>query len=91
MVGPRPRAGREDRMTPDISVRVVVLALCCLMLGAMPAATGQLPIVLAGATGGICAAQFDKCMGRCRGSTVCASRCTENDHACRVGGKPRFR
>jgi hypothetical protein len=91
MVDPRARAGRENRMTPDFSVRIVVLALCCLMAYAAPATTGQLPIVLAGATGGVCAAQFDKCMGRCRGSAVCASRCTENDRACRVGGKPTFR
>ena len=49
------------------------------------------PIVLAGATGGVCAAQLEKCTARCRGSGVCTERCVANDRACRAGGKPVYR
>jgi hypothetical protein len=51
---------------------------------------GEPPIVLAGATGGVCAAQFEKCTARCRGSGVCTERCVANDRACRAGGKPVY-
>jgi hypothetical protein len=49
------------------------------------------PIVLAGVTGGVCAAQLEKCTARCRGSGVCTERCVANDRACRAGGKPVYR
>jgi hypothetical protein len=52
---------------------------------------GARPIVLAGATGGVCAAQLEKCTTRCRGSAVCSERCAANDRACRAGGKPVYR
>jgi len=67
---------------------VLVAALCgpiCRGAAAAP------PIVLAGVTGGVCAAQFDKCTARCRGSGVCTTRCVANDRACRTGGKPIYR
>jgi len=52
---------------------------------------GDRPVVLAGATGGVCAAQLEKCTARCRGSGVCTQHCAANDRACRAGGKPVYR
>jgi hypothetical protein len=63
--------------------------LCAAAFSASVAA--ERPIVLAGATGGVCAAQFEKCTARCRGSGVCTERCQANDRACRAGGKPVYR
>jgi hypothetical protein len=66
----------------------VLVALCgsiCRDVG------GQPPIVLAGVTGGICVAQFEKCKARCSGSGVCTARCLANDRSCRAGGKPLYR
>ena len=56
----------------------------------LPQAGGP-PIVLAGATGGVCAAQLEKCTARCLGSGVCTERCDAHDRACRAGGKPVYR
>ncbi|HXW25363.1 MAG TPA: hypothetical protein VEK73_11480 [Xanthobacteraceae bacterium] len=77
---------------PGIGVRVLVLAvLCAAPSFGRAAADASPPVVLAGVTGGVCAAQLQKCTGRCRGSGVCTSRCLANDRACRVGGKPIYR
>jgi hypothetical protein len=76
-------------MTTGAAIRALVFAVFCAAACAAPAATG--PIVLAGVTGGVCAAQFDKCTARCRGSGVCTARCAANDRACRAGGKPVYR
>jgi hypothetical protein len=54
-------------------------------------AAGEPPIMLAGVTRGICAAQFEKCTARCHGSGVCTAHCLANDRACRAGGKPIYR
>jgi hypothetical protein len=79
-------------MAPAIAVRVLALIVLCGGLCRGPAAAaGPRPIVLAGANGGVCAAQLERCMGRCFGSSVCASRCAANDRACRVGAKPVYR
>ena len=67
----------------------VAAAALWVSLGFMPAVAE--PIVLAGATGGVCAAQLEKCTARCRGSGVCTERCVANDRACRAGGKPVYR
>jgi hypothetical protein len=78
-------------MSADDAGRLLALAVFCLApCCAVAAGDSPPPIVLAGATGGVCAAQLEKCMGRCSGSSVCASRCTANDRACRVGGKPVY-
>jgi hypothetical protein len=92
MVG-RVTAHREVLfMSADVAGRLLALAVACLApCGAVAADGAPPPIVLAGATGGVCAAQLEKCMGRCSGSSVCASRCTANDRACRVGAKPVYR
>jgi hypothetical protein len=77
-------------MTIHRGVRVLVAAV----LGAAPVSlsqAGERPIVLAGVTGGVCAAQLEKCTARCRGSGVCSERCAANDRACRAGGKPVYR
>jgi hypothetical protein len=63
--------------------------LCAAAFSTLLAA--ERPIVLAGATGGVCAAQLEKCTARCRGSGVCTERCNANDRACRAGGKPVYR
>lgn len=73
--------------------RALIGLLAAGVLGAAPLSlprAGEPPVVLAGVTGGVCAAQFDKCMGRCRGSGVCTQRCAANDRACRAGGKPVY-
>jgi len=76
-------------MTTAVAVRMSAFAVLVAAACAAPAASA--PIVLAGATGGVCAAQFDKCTARCRGSGVCTQRCVANDRACRAGGKPVYR
>jgi hypothetical protein len=77
-----------------MTIHGAVLFLVAILLAsaalALPQA-GERPVVLAGATGGVCTAQFEKCMARCRGSGVCTQHCTANDRACRAGGKPVFR
>jgi hypothetical protein len=79
-------------MSADIVGRFLAVAVLCFPPCCAVAADGAPPpIVLAGATGGVCAAQLERCMGRCFGSSVCATRCTANDKACRVGGKPVYR
>jgi hypothetical protein len=78
-------------MTPAVAVRVLALIVLCGGSHGLAAAAGPPSIVLAGANGGVCAAQLEKCMGRCFGSSVCASRCAANDRACRVGAKPVYR
>ena len=74
-----------------MSARSAVVAAAVLWVGFdfVPAAAE--PIVLAGVTGGVCAAQLEKCTARCRGSGVCTERCVANDRACRAGGKPVYR
>jgi hypothetical protein len=76
-------------MTAHPAVRVFAMALLCATCFSVTAA-GEPPVVLAGVTGGVCAAQLDKCMARCHGSGVCTARCEANDRACRVGGKPVY-
>ena len=71
-----------------IAVRLVAVAV---LFGAACSQIAAEPIVLAGATGGVCAAQFDKCRARCQGSGVCTAHCAANDRACRAGGKPIYR
>jgi len=66
----------------------LVLAVVC---GSICRDVAGEPIVLAGVTGGVCAAQFEKCKARCHGSGVCTQRCVANDRACRAGGKPIYR
>jgi hypothetical protein len=88
-----PRRTMVRLLTPgacmiNIAVRLVVLAVLC---GAGCSQLSAEPIVLAGATGGVCAAQFDKCTARCQGSGVCTAHCVANDRACRAGGKPIYR
>jgi hypothetical protein len=79
-------------MAPAIAVRVLALiVLCGGLRPGLAVGAGAPPIVLAGANGGVCAAQLEKCMGRCFGSSVCASRCAANDRACRVGAQPVYR
>jgi hypothetical protein len=73
------------------AVRILASAALCAAASPAPAAAEPSPIVLAGVTAGVCAAQFDKCTARCRGSGVCTARCEANDRACRVGGKPVYR
>ena len=72
------------------AVLVFGLVVLCAAAGST-SSRAERPIVLAGVTGGICAAQFDKCTSRCRGSAVCSARCAANDRACRAGGKPVYR
>jgi hypothetical protein len=74
-------------MTPGVAVRV--LAVLC--IGACQGLAAAPAVVLAGANGGVCAAQLEKCLGRCLGSAVCQSRCAANDRACRVGATPVYR
>jgi len=73
----------------NVSTAVVLAVICGSICRGAAAET--LPVVLAGVTGGICAAQFEKCTARCHGSGVCTNRCAANDRACRVGGKPLYR
>ena len=77
-------------MTIGNAVRVVAAGLFWAGLCFAPAAAAP-AIRLAGVTGGICAAQFDKCTARCQGSGVCTAHCVANDRACRAGGKPVYR
>jgi hypothetical protein len=77
-------------MTIHGAVPFLVAALLATAALALPRA-GEPPIVLAGVTGGVCGAQFDKCVARCRGSGVCTQHCSANDRACRAGGKPVYR
>jgi hypothetical protein len=76
-------------MIPDLAVRVLVVAALCSVCLSAPAA--EPPMRLVGVTGGVCAAQFDKCTARCHGSGVCTARCVANDRACRAGGAPVYR
>ena len=76
-------------MTTGLALRVFAAALLC--AAALSVSRAGEPIVLAGVTGGVCAAQLDKCMARCSGSAVCTQRCAANDRACRAGGKPVYR
>jgi hypothetical protein len=78
-------------MAPAFAARVLALTVLCGGSHGLAAAAGPPSIVLVGATGGVCAAQLEKCMARCAGSSVCASRCATNDRACRVGAKPVYR
>ena len=73
-----------------MAVRVLVAAVLAGAPLSLPRA-GEPPIVLAGVSGGVCAAQFEKCTARCNGSGVCTQRCAANDRACRAGGKPVYR
>jgi hypothetical protein len=70
--------------------RMLAAAVVCAVFFSSPAGA-EPPIVLAGVTGGVCAAQLDKCTARCRGSGVCTARCAANDRACRAGGGPVYR
>jgi hypothetical protein len=76
-------------MTFHRAVWILAGAVVCTAFLSL-ARAGDPPIVLAGATGGVCAAQFEKCTARCRGSGVCTQRCAANDRACRAGGKPVY-
>ena len=79
-------------MSLPVVGRLLALAVLCVAPTCAASAGGAPPpIVLAGATGGVCAAQMEKCMGRCFGSSVCTTRCAANDRACRVGAKPVYR
>jgi hypothetical protein len=78
----------EVSMRARLAVWFIAAAVLCTGCGSAPVAAE--PIVLAGATGGVCAAQFEKCTARCRGSGVCTERCVANDRACRAGGKPVY-
>jgi hypothetical protein len=71
-------------MIADLAVRALVVAALC-------AACVAAPVAVAGVTGGVCAAQLDKCTARCHGSGVCTARCLANDRACRAGGGPVYR
>ena len=73
-----------------MTTRVLAVALLCAAFLSSPAAA-EPPMRLAGVTGGVCAAQLDKCTARCRGSGVCTARCLANDRACRAGGAPVYR
>ena len=73
-----------------MTIRAIALALLCGPFFSASAAA-QSPLMLAGVTGGVCAAQLDKCTARCRGSGVCTQRCLANDRACRAGGAPVYR
>ena len=77
-------------MTARPVVRVLAVAVLCAVCLSAPA-TGEPATVLAGVTGGVCAAQLDKCTARCHGSGVCTQRCLANDRACRAGGGPVYR
>ena len=77
-------------MTFQLAIRVLAAAVLCAG-GYSVTGAGERPIVLAGVTGGVCAAQLEKCTARCRGSGVCSERCAANDRACRAGGKPVYR
>jgi hypothetical protein len=77
-------------MTIHRAIPFLAAALLATAALALPQA-GDRPVVLAGATGGVCAAQFEKCTARCRGSGVCTQHCAANDRACRAGGKPVYR
>jgi hypothetical protein len=76
-------------MTTHPAIRILASAVLWIEPVSVTSAGGP-PIVLAGATGGVCAAQFEKCTARCRGSGVCTERCATNDRACRAGGKPVY-
>jgi len=73
-----------------MNVRDVIVAVAVLSVAFGFATAAAKPIMLAGATGGVCAAQFEKCTARCHGSGVCTERCVANDRACRAGGKPVY-
>ena len=68
---------------------IITAAVLWAACGFAPAVAA--PIVLAGVTGGVCAAQLEKCTARCRGSGVCTAHCEANDRACRAGGGPVYR
>jgi hypothetical protein len=71
------------------AVRLLVVAI--IWVACFSAGAAEAPMRLAGVTGGVCAAQLDKCTARCRGSGVCTARCAANDRACRAGGGPVYR
>jgi len=77
-------------MNTRLAIGFLAAAVLCGVFGFALAAAGP-RMRVAGVTGGVCAAQFDKCTARCRGSAVCTQRCAANDRACRAGGKPVFR
>jgi hypothetical protein len=77
-------------MTDHPAVWVLAVEILC-AAWFCPPAVGDTPIVLAGVTGGVCAAQLEKCTARCHGSGVCTARCVANDRACRAGGAPVYR
>jgi hypothetical protein len=77
-------------MIARLAVRFLAAGVLCGVFGFARAAA-EPRMEVAGVTGGVCAAQFDKCTARCRGSAVCTQRCAANDRACRAGGKPVFR
>jgi hypothetical protein len=80
---------RGGVMTMHPAIRILAAAVLWTAASSVTGA-GEPPIVLAGATGGVCAAQLEKCTARCRGSGVCSERCAANDRACRAGGKPVY-
>jgi len=73
-----------------MTIRVLAVAVFCAAFFSSSAGA-EPPLVHAGVTGGVCAAQLEKCTARCRGSGVCNQRCLANDRACRAGGKPVYR
>jgi len=73
-----------------MTTRVLAVAVLCTAFF-LPPAGAEPPTRLAGVTGGVCAAQFEKCTARCHGSGVCTARCQANDRACRSGGAPVYR
>jgi hypothetical protein len=77
-------------MIARLALELLASVVFCAALGFAPAAA-EPPMRLAGVTGGVCAAQLDKCTARCRGSGVCTARCLANDRACRAGGAPVYR
>jgi hypothetical protein len=73
-----------------MTTRALAVAVLCAAFFASPA-RAEAPLVIAGVTGGVCAAQLEKCTARCQGSGVCTARCAANDRACRAGGAPVYR
>jgi hypothetical protein len=77
-------------MITRLAAHLLAPAVVSAALGFAPAAA-EVPVRVAGVTGGVCAAQLEKCTARCRGSGVCTARCAANDRACRAGGAPVYR
>lgn len=72
-------------MISRLTAQLLAPALLFAALGFAPAAA-EPPMMRAGVTSGVCAAQLDKCTARCHGSDVYTARCLANDRACRAGG-----